>query len=188
MSASEAGSRQAGRRVSWATALIPPVVAVVLLAAWLAYRQQEFDRLTSEVKIAETDVANLPMLETHLEAARKSAIALSSQSSDNSAEADLLERVRSATAAIGVRPQELELLPAADLGTYHRLGVNLHAVIDSDRLIAFFKVIEESRPTLWIDELSASSVSATASSLPANLNVSMSIFMLRCNLEDCQDR
>jgi hypothetical protein len=175
-------------RSAWAVAALPPAVTAALLVSWLIYRQQEFDRLASAVRSAQTDIRNLPMLETHLDAARKSAIVFSRASSDISAEADLLDSLRSAAAEIGVTPQDLELLPAAELGAYHRIGASLHAVIDSDRLIAFFKTIEDAKPTLWIDNLSAASASGTASSLPASLNVAMSIYTLRCSGTDCGKR
>jgi hypothetical protein len=188
MTTAKAGDLHQARRLAWAMAVIPPLLAVALLAAWLVYRQDDFNRLTSEVAGAAIDMRNLPMLETRLAAARKAAIALSPASSDLAAEADLLEKTRAATASIGVRPQILELLPAVDLGAYHRLGVSLHAAIDSDQLIALFRIIEENRPTLWIGELNVAATSESPSSTPASLDVSMSIFVLRCGVGECREK
>ncbi|MBV8615826.1 MAG: type II secretion system protein M [Acetobacteraceae bacterium] len=147
-------------------ALALGLTALVLLVAWFGIVSPVLDWYSGRAEqLAQRSVlarrmadlaASLPQLEhqvTALPTTKANPDALLPGETDAVAAASLQERVQEMASRAGAPLSSVEMLPAAQLGQFRRIGLRVAAQGEMTNVIRLLQSVEAAKPRLLVDEL-----------------------------------
>ncbi|MBN9509908.1 MAG: hypothetical protein J0I21_12450 [Alphaproteobacteria bacterium] len=131
------------------------LAAVAPLAGWYDDRADALAVQRERTRHMEALAALLPALRRQAAAVPPDAehVALLEGDSDPVAGARLQERMQAIAAATGLTPSSIEMLPAAQVGAYRRIGLRLSVAADWAVLIRLLQGIQQATPRMLVDDL-----------------------------------
>jgi general secretion pathway protein M len=130
------------------------IVSPVL--AWYAARAEQLDQRLTLARRMTALAATLPQLEHQaaaLPSARANPDALLAGETDAVAAAALQERMQEMANQAGASLSSVEILPAAQLGQFRRIGLRVALQADMTNVVRLLQRVEAAKPRMLVDEL-----------------------------------